>query len=84
MCVYYLYNTIYIDVEYCIIINREVGAPGHGKYVVDGLNSRDKRVFKLAMANILNPRLIQDNQIFQVHADSWKWIMSSCKFIKRT
>ena len=26
-----------------ISIYRSIGAPGHGKYVVDGLNARDKR-----------------------------------------
>ena len=40
----------------------------HGKYVVGGLNVRDKRMLKLAMAKLFNTELIHDDPIFQVHA----------------
>ena len=52
----YLLSCIYL--EFSIIIYRAVGAPEHGRYVVDGMNDRDKRMFKLAMANILKTELI--------------------------
>ena len=42
----------------CIIIVREVGLHGHGKYDVDVLNYRDKHMLKLAMAKVLNTGLI--------------------------
>ena len=47
-----------------------VGAPGHGKYVVDGLNYRDKQMIRLEMENILNSELI------------WYYpnLSSSCRF----
>ena len=48
-----------------------VGAPGHGKYVVDGLNYRDKQMIRLEMENILNSELILDDlnvfKFMQVH-----------------
>eukprot|EP00957_Ditylum_brightwellii_P038310 2896436-Ditylum_brightwellii.AAC.1 len=34
--------------------DRAVGAPGHGKYIVDGLNATDK-AFKKAMFHSKNP-----------------------------
>ena len=46
-----------LALECSIIIYRLVRAPGHGKYVVDGMNSRDKHMLKLAIANLLNPEL---------------------------
>ena len=54
----------------CIIIDRAVGAPGHVKYVVGSHNSRDKQMHNLAMAKLLNTKLILDDPIFklmQVH-----------------
>ena len=42
------------------------------KYVVDGLNYRDKRIIKLSMAKLLNPEWIQDYPIFS----------STCRFMK--
>ena len=57
-----------LALEFFIIIDRVVGAPGNRKYVADGLNDRDKLILKLSMAKLLNPELIQDEPIFQVHA----------------
>ena len=37
-----LYLMIFISLTLKIIIDREIVAPGHRKYVVDGLNERDK------------------------------------------
>ena len=36
----------YISVSYKIIIDRMIGAPGHGNGLVDGINTSDKRYLK--------------------------------------
>ena len=41
------------------MIDRVVGAPGHRKYIVGGINSRDKRMLQLAMAKLLNTKIIR-------------------------
>ena len=71
-CTYDIYLLSCIDLEFCIIIEREIGAPGHEKYVDDSLNSRDKQMIKLEMENILNPELICGDPNFP----------SSCRFTK--
>eukprot|EP00957_Ditylum_brightwellii_P138635 10567162-Ditylum_brightwellii.AAC.1 len=43
----YLINTICMKSS--IVIDRAVGAPEHGKYVVGGLNAVDKRFSRTAM-----------------------------------
>ena len=52
-CASAIYLLSCIALEFSIIIDREVGAPGNGKYVVDVLNARDKQMTKLAMEKIL-------------------------------
>ena len=34
------------------------------------------------MSKLLKPKLIRNDTIFQVHAGSWKLIISICKFLK--
>ena len=46
--------------------------PVNGKYVVDGLNDRKKRIIKLEMTKLLNPEVIRDDPIFQVHSGERK------------
>ena len=46
-CASAIYLLSCIDLEYCININRAVGAPGHGKYFINGPNDRDKQILKL-------------------------------------
>ena len=53
-CTYDIYIISFLYLESCITIDRYVGAPVSDKYVVGGSNSRDKRILKLAMTNILN------------------------------
>ena len=53
-----IYLLSYLALEFSVIIDRAVGAPGHGKYLVDGLNTRDKRMLKSEMANLLTHKLI--------------------------
>ena len=54
-----------------IIVDRAVGAPGHGKYVVDVMNARHKQMIKSTIEELWNPELIRDYPIFsnfmQVH-----------------
>jgi hypothetical protein len=38
-----------------VIIDQAVGAPGHGKDVVDGLNATDKRYLKQKMSMVSTP-----------------------------
>ena len=42
---------------YSIIIDRGIIAPGHRKYVVDGLNGIDKRYIYKLMSNVKLPVL---------------------------
>ena len=50
-----LYLMSAISMKYDVVIDRAIGAPGHGKDVVDGLNAVDKRYLKTAMFRIINP-----------------------------
>ena len=65
---YYCASAIYLlsclVLEFSVIIGKLVGAHVHGKYVVDGINTRDKYMLKLTIAKLLNPELIQDDPIF--------------------
>ena len=38
-----------------IMIDRDVGAPYHGKYVVDGLNATEKRYLSMLMTTVQLP-----------------------------
>ena len=72
-----------ITLEFSIIIDRAVGSPGHGKYVVDGLNDRYKWILKLSMAKILNTKLIRYDPIvfnfMQVHENEEDQVVSITK-----
>ena len=37
---------------YNIVIDRDVGSPGHGKYVVDCLNATNKRFISMLMKTV--------------------------------
>ena len=41
-CAIAMYLLSLISVRFNIVIDRVVGAPGHGKDIVDGLNATDK------------------------------------------
>ena len=60
LCASAIYLLSCIALEFSIIVDRAVGAPGHVKDVVDGLNYRDKRMLTLSMERLLNPKLIRD------------------------
>ena len=57
----YIYLRSFLDLQFCIIIDRVFGAPGHGKCVVGGLNAIYKCMFKLVMSYLLNPELSCDD-----------------------
>ena len=45
-------SIIILSWAYNILFDSDVGAPGHGKYVVDGLNASNKRFLKILMTNV--------------------------------
>ena len=53
-CASAIYLLLCIASHFSIIIDRSIGAPRHGKYVVDVLNDREKCMRKLDMSNLLN------------------------------
>ena len=59
-----IYPLSFLDLEFFIIIDIEVGSPGHGTDVVGVLYDRDKYMLKLAMAKLINPEIIRDDPIF--------------------
>ena len=69
--------------RHIIITAKAFGAPVQGKDVVGVMNARYKWFLKLAMTKLLNPEIIRDNPISQVHVGSWKWIRSSFKLSKK-
>ena len=50
-----LYLLSMLEHAYNIIIGRGVGAPGHGREFVDGLNSTDKRFISMLMTTVQLP-----------------------------
>ena len=46
-CISDIYLLSCLDLEFYIIIDRAVRAPGHGKYVVVCMNAREKLMLKL-------------------------------------
>ena len=52
-----------LAVQFDVVIDRAVGAPGHGKGVVDGLNALDKMFLCSAMFCILFPEETMNSKI---------------------
>ena len=52
---------------YSIIIDRGISAPGHGKEVVDGLNSVDKRYIYQLMYKVQVPGSVRFVSQIKVH-----------------
>ena len=50
-----LYLLSMLSHVYNIVIYRGVGAPGHGKYVVDGFNVNVKKFFTMLMTSVQLP-----------------------------
>jgi len=54
--------------KYGIIIDRAIGAPGHGKDIVDGLNATDKVYLRKAMCMIGTPEANDGDKRMAAHA----------------
>ena len=52
ICASALYLMLVMSQCYSVIIDRGISAPGHGKEVVDGLNSGDKSYLYQLMSNV--------------------------------
>ena len=57
-CEYAIYLLSCLTLEFCIIIDRAVGAPGHVKYFVGSLSARDKLIIELTMEKRFNTELV--------------------------
>ena len=67
-CASAIYLLSCLVLEFSVTIDKSVEAPRNEKDMVDGVNAIYGRRLKLATAKLLNPELIQDEPIFQVHA----------------
>ena len=56
----YIYLLSCLALEFSLFVDISIGAPGHEKVVFDSLNARDKSISKLAIAKLLNTKIIQD------------------------
>ena len=54
-CASALYLMSFLSQSHTIITDRGISAPGHGKEVVDGLNTIDKRYMYQLMSNVQLP-----------------------------
>ena len=74
-CATTIYLLSLLSKEYNIVIDRAVGAPGHGKDVVDGLNAVDKAFLKKAIMGNKNPEQVQTSKDMLAHE------MSGCSCV---
>ena len=63
-CASAIYILSCIALEFSVIIDISVVAPVHGKDMDVGINSRDKRMLKLEIAELLNLKLVRYYPIF--------------------
>ena len=63
-----LYFLSYASAKYTIIVDRMIGAPGHGKDIVDGINACDKRHLKGKMCMIGTPEADDCNKRMLAHS----------------
>ena len=64
---------------YSIIIDRGIGAPGHGKEVVDGINAVDKCYIYRLMSTVQLPGSIRFDSNIQMHTGTEKEDVSLAK-----
>mgnify|MGYP000211327405 FL=1 len=76
-----LYFLSLLAFNYSIIIDRAVGAPGHGKDLVDGLNAVDKQYLKIIMRSIKTAQEDDDKKIRKIrqHTVFGKKVLSLAK-----
>jgi hypothetical protein len=63
-----LYFLSVLAVEHGIIIDRAIGAPGHGKDIVDGINAIDKEFLRSKMCMIGTPEASIGNKRMAAHS----------------
>ena len=66
-CAFALYLMLVVSQCYSIIIDRGISAPGHGKEVVDGLNSVGMRYIYQLMSTIQLPVSIRFDSNIKTH-----------------
>ena len=64
---------------YSIIIDRGISAPGHGKEVVDGLITVDKRYIYQLMSNVKLPGSVKFDSQIKMHTGTEKEDVSLAK-----
>jgi len=72
-----------LALKFDIVIDCAVGAPGHGKDVVDGLNAVDKRFLRTAMMRILNPEEEFDSKCMLSHTANQSTFYSFAKVCRK-
>ena len=73
----------YISFKYKIIIDRMIGAAGHGKDIVDGINAIDKRYLKGEMCMIGTPEIVDCSKRIKAHSMIGKAYYSFLEECKR-
>ena len=63
-----LFFLCYISFKYKIIIDRMIGAPGHGKNLVDSINTSDKTYLKDKMCMIRTPEVDDCSKRIKAHS----------------
>ena len=71
-CASALYIMSVISQTYSLIIDRGISAPGHGKEVVDGLNTVDKRYIYQLMSKVQLPGSIRFDSQIKIHTGTEK------------
>ena len=65
-------NSIYLNsvlsATYQITIDQMIGAPGHGKDIVDGINAVDKKYIRIKMCQISTPEASESEKLMKPHA----------------
>eukprot|EP00957_Ditylum_brightwellii_P065577 4973903-Ditylum_brightwellii.AAC.1 len=74
-CATTFYLLSMLAVQFDVVIDHDVSAPGHGNDIVDGLNTVDKRFLRSAMFRILFPEEAMNSKNecrkhLQHHADN--------------
>ena len=67
---------------YSIIIDRGISAPGHGKEVVDGLSSVDKRYIYQLMSKVQLPGSVRFDSQIKIHTGTENKDLSLAKQFK--
>ena len=81
-CASALYLMSVMSQTYSIIIDSGISAPGHGKEVVDGLNSVDKRYIYQLMSKVQLPGSVRFDAQIKIHTGTENKDVSLAKEFK--